>query len=253
MSNIDNHTTQFELQQGTLDLRVRQMAGSDVFEIDTPNLAFQVTRPGRYRVAVDPQSGSTTVVVRDGAAEVYGERASYVVASGQGYRFYSTDLSDSEFFTPRGADQFERFVLERDARFDRLVSARYVSSEVVGYEDLDHYGSWRPVESYGNVWFPQEVPNGWAPYQEGHWSWIDPWGWTWVDDAPWGFAPFHYGRWAYVENRWGWVPGPVNERPVYTPALVAFVGGGGFQRVSVVRTRNRMVCARTERGIPARL
>jgi hypothetical protein len=24
---------------------------------------------------------------------------------------------------------------------------------------------------------------------------MSPWGWTWVDNAPWGFAPFHYGRW----------------------------------------------------------
>src|SRR5438874_1790733 len=134
VSNIDDRTTQFELQQGTLDLRVRREFAGNVVEIDTPNLALQVTRAGRYRIEVDPQSGTTTVVVRNGAAEVYGERASYVVASGQGYRFYGTDLQDSEFFTPRGVDEFERFVLERDSRFDRVVSARYVSPDVVGYE-----------------------------------------------------------------------------------------------------------------------
>ncbi len=228
VSNIDDRTAQFELQQGTLDLRVRRESSGSVVEIDTPNLAFQVTRPGRYRIVVDPQSGTTSVVVRNGTAEVYGERASYVVASGQAYRFYGTDLQDSEFFTPPGVDEFERFVLERDSRFARVVSARYVSPDVVGYEDLDRYGAWRPVESYGNVWFPQEVPSGWAPYRHGQWSWIDPWGWTWVDEAPWGFAPFHYGRWAYVQDRWGWVPGPVDVRPVYAPALVAFVGGSGF-------------------------
>jgi hypothetical protein len=69
---------------------------------------------------------------------------------------------------------------------------------------------------------------GWAPYRSGHWAWIDPWGWTWVDNQPWGFAPFHYGRWVYISNRWGWMPGPVNVRPVYAPALVAFVGGSGL-------------------------
>src|SRR5580698_6572962 len=77
----------------------------------------------------------------------------------------------------------------------------------------------------------------------GHWAFVGPWGWTWVDDAPWGFAPFHYGRWAYVGGGWGWIPGPVavvgvggvavvgggwGVRPVYAPALVGFVGGGGF-------------------------
>jgi len=46
-----------------------------------------------------------------------------------------------------------------------------------------------------------------------------------VDDAPWGFAPFHYGRWANVSGAWFWVPGAMVARPVYAPALVAFVGG----------------------------
>ena len=56
-----------------------------------------------------------------------------------------------------------------------------------------------------------------------------PWGWTWVEDEPWGFAPFHYGRWAFAGTGWVWVPGPSVVRPVYAPALVAWVGGGpGF-------------------------
>jgi hypothetical protein len=50
-----------------------------------------------------------------------------------------------------------------------------------------------------------------------------------VDDAPWGFAVSHYGRWANIRGTWGWVPGPVRSRAVYAPALVAFVGGSNFQ------------------------
>ena len=117
----------------------------------------------------------------------------------------------------------------RDRRWDRSASARYVSPEVVGFADLDQYGTWRPAADYGHVWFPRDVPRDWAPYRYGHWSWVDPWGWTWIDDAPWGFAPFHYGRWATIGGRWGWIPGPVNVRPVYAPALVAFIGGDNFQ------------------------
>src|SRR5581483_9177426 len=100
-----------------------------------------------------------------------------------------------------------------------------VSRAVIGYDDLDEYGSWTVVPEYGNVWVPRSVPAEWAPYRNGHWVWVEPWGWTWVDDAPWGFAPFHYGRWAYANARWMWVPGPANVRPIYAPALVAFVGG----------------------------
>jgi hypothetical protein len=57
--------------------------------------------------------------------------------------------------------------------------------------------------------------------------WIAPWGWTWVDSAPWGYAPFHYGRWTYLNGRWGWVPAAPRGRAVYAPALVAWVGGPG--------------------------
>jgi len=96
---------------------------------------------------------------------------------------------------------------------------------VIGYEDLDDNGDWQETPDYGAVWVPRRVATGWAPYRYGHWAWVEPWGWTWIDDAPWGFAPFHYGRWVYVGGGWAWVPGRVVARPVYAPALVVFVGG----------------------------
>ena len=86
---------------------------------------------------------------------------------------------------------------------------------MTGYEELDSYGEWTAVTTYGEVWFPTSVPANWAPYREGRWVWIEPWGWNWVDDAPWGFTPFHYGRWARVEDRWAWVPGEYVPEPVY--------------------------------------
>ena len=105
---------------------------------------------------------------------------------------------------------------------------RYVAPEMTGAEDLYQYGSFESAPEYGTVWYPRDVPADWQPYRYGHWDNVRPWGQTWVDDRPWGFAPFHYGRWAYIGNRWGWVPGQYTPHPVYAPALVAFVGGGGF-------------------------
>jgi len=52
--------------------------------------------------------------------------------------------------------------------------------------DLDDYGRWDYDATYGHVWVPTRVDAGWAPYREGHWAFVAPWGWTWVDDAPWG-------------------------------------------------------------------
>ena len=60
------------------------------------------------------------------------------------------------------------------------------------------------------------------------WVWVRPWGWTWVDEAPWGFAPFHYGRWVHWGGRWGWWPGAYVARPVFAPALVAWVGSSNW-------------------------
>src|ERR1039458_5474729 len=98
-------------------------------------------------------------------------------------------------------------------------------------KDLDNYGTWQTVPTYGAIWVPTSVQAGWAPYRYGHWAYIAPWGWTWVDDAPWGFAPFHYGRWVSWGGGWGWAPGPmigVGWRPYYAPALVGWIGGGGW-------------------------
>jgi len=75
------------------------------------------------------------------------------------------------------------------------------------------------------VWFPNGLVAGWAPYRFGHWGFVAPWGWTWIDDAPWGYAPFHYGRWVMVGGLWGWAPGPVAVTAIYSPALVGFIGG----------------------------
>ncbi len=127
-----------------------------------------------------------------------------------------------------GSDSFDQWSNQRDQKFLRAQARQYVSPEVPGYYDLDGYGSWNTVAEYGPVWFPSGVDAGWAPYRYGRWVWVEPWGWTWVEQEPWGFAPFHYGRWVQIGPRWGWLPGPVTVAPIYGPAFVAFVGGPGF-------------------------
>jgi hypothetical protein len=225
---LNDRFTQIQLTQGTLNLSVRRMYPGQSIEVATPTLAYIINRAGRYRIDVDPRHAVTTIVVWEGAGVAYGENSSFPLRAGDTVRFYDTDLRDYRMYGLPREDNFDRYCLDRDHRLERSASLRYLDDDVVGYQDLDEYGNWRPVNSYGNVWFPNRVDNNWAPYRDGHWVWQDPWGWTWVDHAPWGFAPSHYGRWIYVSNRWGWVPGPRNVRPVYAPALVAFVGGHGW-------------------------
>jgi len=227
--NLDDRIAQLQLTQGTLNVRVRRLEPSQVFEVDTPNLAFTLRQPGEYRITVDPDGNATDIVVRRGQGEVYGEGAAYVVDARQPYRFTGTGLREYEYFDAPRPDEFDAWSSDRDRRYDNSASARYVSPDVVGYQDLDANGTWRADAAYGNVWIPNRVAAGWAPYRDGHWAWVDPWGWTWVDDAPWGFAVSHYGRWANMSGTWGWVPGPARSRAYYAPALVAFVGGSNFQ------------------------
>ena len=229
VTNLDDRIAQLQLTQGTLNIRVRRLDRDQVFEVDTPNLAFTLRQPGEYRISVDPEGYATDIIVRRGQGEAYGEGAAYIIDSRQSYRFTGIGLRDYEYLDAPRYDEFDRWGSDRDRRYDNSGSARYVSQDVVGYEDLDSNGTWRVDNTYGNVWIPNRVAAGWAPYRDGHWAWIDPWGWTWVDDAPWGYAVSHYGRWTNLSGTWGWVPGPVRSRAYYAPALVAFVGGNNFQ------------------------
>jgi hypothetical protein len=227
--NLDDRTVQLQLAQGTIEVHLRRLEPGNAFEIDTPNLAFTLAASGEYRIQADPDGNSTSIIVREGAGQVTGAGESYDLTAGQQYIFNGTDQLTFDAQAAPEFDDFEDWCQAQDQRENSSASARYVSRDVDGYYDLDGNGDWQTDPDYGAIWVPAGVAVGWAPYRYGHWIWIGPWGWTWVEDEPWGFAPFHYGRWAYVRGGyWGWVPGPMVVRPVYAPALVGFVGGAGF-------------------------
>ena len=222
---LSDQLVQLRMTQGALNLRVRRLYRGQSLEIATPTLAFVIDRPGNYRIDVDARRDVTTVVVWNGRGQAYGANSRFSLRAGDAVRFYSADLRDYQSYGLPRPDAFDRYCTLRDERFERSASLRYVDDDLIGYTDLDQYGSWSANRDYGNIWFPTQVRANWAPYRDGHWVWQEPWGWTWVDDAAWGFAPSHYGRWVFLSNRWGWIPGPRNTRSVYAPALVAFVGG----------------------------
>jgi hypothetical protein len=232
--NLDDHIMQIRLTEGTVSLHVRRLGDGESIEVDTPNLAFNALRPGRYRINVNEAGDTTVINVPDGEGEVTGGGSAFTVHPGEVGTFTGTDQLNPDIDSALPDDDFDSWCNERDLREEHSAARRYVSDDVIGYQDLDDYGGWRPVPDYGTVWFPHVAMVGWAPYRYGHWVWISPWGWTWVDDAPWGFAPFHYGRWVSYGGAWGWVPCPppvvavAYVRPVYAPALVAWVGGPHF-------------------------
>jgi hypothetical protein len=222
---LDDDVMQMSLTEGVATVRVRTLGDRENIQIETPNATVHFRHPGDYTVQVDPATDRTIVRTRNGEAEVTGGDKSFRVRADEEGAFTGLDglTANIGSLPPRTA--FESWANDRDRRSETSESARYVSREVVGYEDLDEEGDWIEEPEYGHVWRPRYVVHDWAPYRYGRWGWVAPWGWTWIDDARWGFAPFHYGRWAFVRHRWCWVPGPRHIRPYYAPALVGWVGG----------------------------
>jgi ferric-dicitrate binding protein FerR (iron transport regulator) len=227
LTNISENAVQLELHQGAMYLHVRRLYDGETYEVDTPNQAFTVQKPGDYRFDVDSDGDKTVITVWRGSGESTGDGPSVHIESNQQARFYDGTSLKHDIHAAPAADDFDQWAFARDQKLDHSESARYVSPDVPGYEDLDEYGTWHNTPDYGAVWAPTVAP-GWAPYYNGNWIWQYPWGWTWVEYEPWGYAPFHYGRWVWAGGYWGWAPGPIWARPYYSPALVAWFGGAGW-------------------------
>ena len=139
------------------------------------------------------------------------------------------DSSDPEFqmADQPAPDQFDDWSANRDRQLLASQSYQHVSRDIYGADDLDAYGNWVPSQ-YGDVWEPRSLSADWAPYSTGQWVWEGYYGWTWVDDAPWGWAPYHYGRWFRNPGYgWCWWPGSIGSSYFWSPALVGFFGWGG--------------------------
>ncbi|HTS49024.1 MAG TPA: DUF6600 domain-containing protein [Bryobacteraceae bacterium] len=222
---LSDNAFQAKLMQGVIRFTVRRLEHGDAFEIDTPNASITPSQAGEYRVEVSPKANTTALIVRSGEAEVTNPRLAFEVPTGQQARVDHTKLMGRNVTPAPLADRFDQFCQMRDHLEEHAESQKYVSSGVIGAYDLEDCGIWLTSPTLGAYWTPRCVAAGWAPYRVGRWAWIEPWGWTWIDDAPWGFAPFHYGRWASIDGAWSWIPGPVRGQAVFAPALVVFVGG----------------------------
>jgi hypothetical protein len=226
--NLDDSIAQMQLSAGTLIVRVRNLRTNQIYEVDTPNLAVTLVEPGEYRLEVGPSGTSTLVRVTEGAAEASAGGQTFVVNNQQAVNFSGTQSLAYQNVAVGVPDALDNWSSARERGLEDSNSREYVAEDLPGTQDLDDNGHWESAPEYGYVWIPTVVVVNWAPYRYGHWCWVAPWGWTWVDDARWGYAPSHYGRWARWNNAWAWVPGPRRARPVYAPALVGWVHGPGF-------------------------
>ena len=103
------------------------------------------------------------------------------------------------------------------------VKAQSVSVSLsVFQKSLSPYGRWVNHRTYGQVWIANQ--RNFTPYEtNGHWAYTN-YGWTWVSDYDWGWAPFHYGRWNWEPSLgWYWIPDYD-----WGPAWVAWRNSGDY-------------------------
>lgn len=241
---LDDRRTQLALRDGSAVFDVGYLNSGDLFEVATPYGAVDLQQPGLYNVGID--NGQVLISVLSGLAQVVGLGGSGQISKGELLTLVGNTAANAVLSQLNGRDagylvddyysnQYPQYYdgryrdynayLNDPYYFDpyrRNVSYQYANSYIPGLYDLDYYGDWRNLDGYGYAWSPR-VDNGWMPYQTGYWYTDYPYGPTWVSSEPWGYAPYHYGRWAFVGDRWYWVPDRTNVDPVYSPALVAWV------------------------------
>ena len=225
MLALDDTQTRLQLAQGRIDVKSFAMDANQPYEIVTPRGTVKLLQQGDYYVEAGSTEDPTRLGVRSGAAQIQALNGQVLAVRANEVAEVTGDGTSLQLRTIKTAPPAPPAYWAGRDRQVVYDAPQYLSAGVTGYEDLNGYGDWINDGGYGRVWVPRAVPSGWAPYRTGHWAYVQPWGWTWIDEQPWGFAPYHYGRWANRNNRWVWVPPQRDIRPVYAPALVAFVGG----------------------------
>ena len=207
MADLDASTVRLEFTTGTASVHLRELFEGESFEVVTLNTTIALRTPGEYRVDITP-SGATELSVRAGNAEVATAGGPVRVADGQRVRLEGR-AEFASLVTPRAADDFDEWVLEREVQFAEAAPPPGEPSDgdEYGNETLDQYGEWRDEPGYGRVWMPSYAYGGYDPFSHGYWQ-RSSFGYSWYDPMPWSAYTFNYGRWTYLDhlNRWCWVP-----------------------------------------------
>lgn len=234
LARLDAAGIQVVLRRGRIGVRRgADDASAQNVEIDMPRAGVWLLKPGDYDIAAGDQQAPGRVAVLDGSARVAGNGVDATVPADGALQLNGANPVVTSAAGPV-SDDFLAWSRALAADSADSASLRYLPAGMTGVDALAGNGKWETVGDNGAVWFPANLPQNWAPYRFGHWRWMASWGWTWIDDMAWGFAPSHYGRWAMLPaakagepERWGWVPGKRTDNPGFMPAAVAFLGTAG--------------------------
>jgi hypothetical protein len=229
LTNLNDQGIELGVAQGSVNIYSDGFGSGQSLFVSTPNGGITVAGRANFRLDVYPDQQSTVITNFQGSPIELNGAGGFALTLGneQSIQLTGTNPVYSQPLEVAVADPFAHWSNAIESHRFNSISARYVSAEMVGYDELDAAGEWQPESDYGPIWFPR-VEAGWAPYHYGHWVNRPFYGWVWVADEPWGAAPFHYGRWVVDNGRWGWIPGPREVRPIWSPAQVVFAGGISF-------------------------
>ena len=223
LTRVDDEQVSAFLRNGGAIVKLASPETAREFELNTANGRFtaNVVPIDGSIFRVDANDNGSSATAYFGGLHFSANDADFDIRAGERADVWYAGQTRYRLAAP-ASDDFMRWSAARDQRPGAGASSRYVSSEMTGADDLDAWGDWAETAEYGALWTPRSVAIDWAPYRSGHWVWVAPWGWSWVGHEPWGFAPFHYGRWVQHRGRWSWAPGAHVARPIYAPALVSW-------------------------------
>ena len=119
------------------------------------------------------------------------------------------DLKERAEAERKAAERATTEARMREEAAKRAQTAAAAPTVALFYDALDAQGDWFDSDRYGYVWQPAvgKRNKDWRPYTDGRWQWTD-YGWTWQSNEAFGWAAYHYGRWARLPQLgWVWVPG----------------------------------------------
>jgi hypothetical protein len=218
--SLGNDAMQLYMDSGHLYINNRR-GGIQTVQVDTPQSSIRSYDDSI--MLLDIQEDSTTEVqALKGFLYAENREGKTRISSGNALTIRPEGAAE---LAPIGTpDEWEKWNMDRDGQ---LVvwgeSSRYLPDALHAYSsDFDRNGRWVYVSEYGYIWNPAVSVADWVPYREGHWQWIRG-RYVWISHEPWGWAPYHYGRWAHVIGiGWCWVP-PAIDDIYWGPGYVGWV------------------------------
>ena len=157
LTNVGRGTVQFQVHQGSVSLTVLHLQSGELYEIDTPNTALTVMKPGVYRVDVYANDERTSVTVRQGSLAATGQGSAVTIRGGEQVQFrngYSMQHTSEEAPPPDG---FDDWATVRNRRLG-------VPQRVPGSFGIVGFGPWGAIAIRGPIGAPPPPLPVWAPY-----------------------------------------------------------------------------------------